>query len=189
MGIIDTQKSLLWNQVEREWARSTYPTFLFASLLLVLQKPAVNKQAHQWHQAPELVLQWRVSGSRPFSGICYGWGLPASQLCQAPCHRGQGLWVLGKREVSERPQFSLLSSFTPPSTDYTLGPWQWDLCWGFWGAVCDRGRKSVMTAVLEGIGPVPGLFWGFDIFAVEVESKWRLNWWQTLVTPLSGCWI
>lgn len=34
-----------------------------------------------------------------------------------------------------------------------------------------------MTAILEGIGFVPGSFGGgVDIFAVEVESKQRLNW-------------
>lgn len=68
MGIIDTQKSLLWNQVEREWARSTYPTFLFAPLLLVLQKPAVTSR--------------RISGIRPRSS-CYREGCQGLALSAA----------------------------------------------------------------------------------------------------------
>ena len=56
MGIIDTQKNLLWNQVETEWARSTYSTFLFAPLPSVLQKPAVTSRD--------------ISGIRPQSSCC-----------------------------------------------------------------------------------------------------------------------
>ena len=94
----------------------------------------------------------------------------------APCHHGQGFQVLGKREDRWKDPIQPPEQLHPHSSQLFTWPWQWYLCWGFWGAVCDRGRKSIMTAILEGIGFVPGSFGGAWYFCCRsrIEAQVKL---------------
>ena len=107
----------------------------------------------------------------------------------APCHHGQGFQVLGKREDRWKDPIQPPEQLHPHSSQLFTWPWQWYLCWGFWGLSVTEVEKASWQQYWRELGLCLDHLGGLDIFAVEVESKHRLNWWETLLTPFSGCWI